>query len=99
MSDDANDFFAPPAFKPQDALVTLKRQLRDLKLAERGAGFELKGQAVAELRATDTTVEAKLVKRPQRTPEWTTHSIKASPDVRKFVDLVKQSLARWSDAE
>jgi hypothetical protein len=95
----SDDFFAPPAFKPQDALVTLKRQLRDLKLAERGAGFELKGQQVVELRATDSTIEAKLVKRPQRTPEWTAHTLKASPDVRKFVELVKQHLARWSDAE
>jgi hypothetical protein len=95
----SDDFFAPPAFKPAEALLQLKRQLRDLKLAERGDGFELKGLQVVELRATDSTVDAKLVKRPQRTPEWTTHTIKASPDVRKFVDLVKQSLARWSDAE
>lgn len=95
----SDDFFAPPAFKPADAMVQLKRQLRDLKLTERGSGFELKGQAVVELEATDTTIEARLVKRPQRTPEWTTHTLKASPDVRKFVDTVKQALARWSDAE
>jgi hypothetical protein len=94
-----DDFFTPPPFKPAEALVQLKRQLRDLKLAERGDAFELKGQQVVELRATDSTIEAKLVKRPQRTPEWASHTLKAGPDVRRFVEQVKQALARWSDAE
>ena len=46
MSDDLGDFFAPPAFKPDEALVGLRRQLRDLRvLAERlvdgKQGFDL----------------------------------------------------------
>lgn len=93
-----DDFFALPPFKPAEALVQLKRQLRDLRpLTERGAGFEIRGQAVIELSATDTTIEAKLAKRPAMTPEWTKHTLKASPDLRRFVDTVKQQLARWSD--
>lgn len=93
----SDDFFAPPAFKPHEALQTLRRQLRELRLAERGHAFELKGQAVVELVVAGETVEARLARRPARTPEWTTHTLKASPDVRRFLDTVKQNLARWSD--
>jgi hypothetical protein len=97
MSDDT-DFFALPAFKPADALVGLKRQLRELKgLRERGEGFELKGQEVVALKATDATIEAKLVKRPARSPEWVAHTLKSSADMRRFVDTVKTQLGRWDD--
>lgn len=93
-----DDFFALPAFKPADALVQLKRQLRDLRpLAERGTAFEIRGQSVIELSATDSAIEARLAKRPAMTPEWTKHTLKSSLDVRRFVDAVKQQLARWSD--
>lgn len=94
-----DDSFAPPAFDPAGALLGLKKQLRDLRLAERGATFELKGQSIVELATTPTTIEARLAKRPARTPEWTTHTLKASPDVRRFAELVKQQLARWSGDE
>ena len=97
MSDD--DFFALPSFKPAESLVTLKRSLRDLKLSERGAGFELKGRSVVELKATDATIEARIVKRLALTPEWTTHTLKNAADVRRFVDTVKQQLSRWSSDE
>ncbi|MFZ5543558.1 MAG: hypothetical protein ACOZJZ_08360 [Pseudomonadota bacterium] len=93
-----DDFFAPPAFKPAEALVQLKRQLRELRpLAERGNGFELRGQAVVELSADGQALQARLVKRPARSPEWTQHTLKNSADVRRFVDTVKAQLARWSD--
>jgi hypothetical protein len=96
MSND--EFFAPPAFKPPEALVQLKRQLRDLRaLAERGDGFELKGQQVVQLTASDAAIEAALAKRPARTPEWMRHTLKSSADVRKFVDAVKAQLKRWED--
>ena len=94
----SDDFFAPPAFKPQEALLQLKRLLRDCKgLAERGAGFELKGREVIQLEARPATIEARLARRPAVTPEWTLHSLKNSADVRKFVDAVKAQLARWDD--
>ncbi len=92
-----DDFFALPAFRPAEALVGLRRSLRDLKLAERGAGFELKGRAIVELEAGDDAIRARLVKRPQLTPEWTTHLLKSGADVRRFVDAVRQQLARWSE--
>lgn len=97
MSDD--DFFAPPAFKPAEALVQLKRQLRELRLTERGHRFDEAGLAVAELSATDSSIDARLVKRPARTPEWTSHRLASSADVRRFVDTVKTQLARWRTDE
>lgn len=100
MSDD-KDFFALPAFKPDESLVLLKRQLRELRpLAERGNGFALGGKAVVELKAEATTLVAKLAKRPAVSPEWDTLTLKNSADVRKCVDDVKKRLVRWQqDAE
>jgi hypothetical protein len=97
----SDDFFALPAFKPDEALITLKRQLRDLKpLAERGSGFEISGKRVVDLAADATTITARLAKRPATSPEWQTLSLKNSADVRKCVDEVKKRLARWEqDAE
>jgi hypothetical protein len=96
--DENDDFFALPAFKAAEALVGLKRQLRDLRpLAERGPGFEIRGQRVIELAAGEQAIEAKLAKRPAMTPEWTKHTLKNAADVRRFVDTVKQQLGRWSD--
>jgi hypothetical protein len=95
MSEESS--FAPPPFKPADALLHLKKQLRDLRLTERAGSFELKGQAIVALRATDAAIEARLVRRPARTPEWTTHVLGNGADVRKFVDTVKRSLAGWSE--
>lgn len=100
MSDD--DFgFAPPPFKPAEALLTLKRSLRDLRtLAERGEGFELKGLRVIELAATDQAIEARLAKRPSRqVPEWDRFTLDGSAAVRKFTDEVRKRLARWSEDE
>lgn len=93
-----DDFFAAPPFRAADALVQLKRQLRDLRpLTERGDAFELRGQSVVELALHEARIEARLAKRPARTPEWTQHTLASSADVRRFVDSVKAQLARWSD--
>jgi len=92
-----DDFFAPPSFKPQEALIQLKRQLRELRpMAERGSAFELRGQTVIELAADDTAIQARVAKRPSRSPEWTEHALKNSADVRRFVDGIKQQLGRWT---
>jgi hypothetical protein len=97
----SDDFFALPAFKPDEALVTLKRQLRELRpLAERGTGFEIGGKRVVDLAADATTITARLAKRPATSPEWQTFLLKNSADVRKCVDEVKKRLSRWEqDAE
>ena len=89
--------FAPPPFDAAQALVQLKKQLRDLRLAERGAGFELKGQSIVEITLAGAAIQARLVKRPARTPEWTAHQLRNAADVRRFVDNVRQQLGRWGD--
>jgi hypothetical protein len=94
------DFFALPEFKPAEALLTLKRNLRDLRsLSEKsGAGkFELQGQVVLELSADDTQVRARLVKRPARSPEWESRDCKSSAEVRRLLDEIKRRVALWTD--
>ena len=94
------DGVALPAFKPADALVGLKRGLRDLgRLTERGTGFELKGQTVIQLNADDTGITAKLARRPGRSPQWDSSRLASAADVRCFVDEARKRLASWTDEE
>ncbi|WP_395702663.1 hypothetical protein [Aquabacterium sp.] len=97
----SDDFFALPAFKPDEALQQLKRTLRDLRvLTERGNGFELKGASVVALVVDGAAINAKLAKRPSRSSaEWDAFTLSASPEVRKFSDEVKRRLARWTEEE
>jgi hypothetical protein len=96
----SDDFFAPPAFKPDETLVTLKRQLRDLKpLAERGTRFEWKGKPVVELASDAATITARIARKPLNAPDWDTQVLKSGADVRKLVDEVRKRLARWADEE
>ena len=97
--DDQTAGFAPPSFNAADALVQLKRQLRDLKLSERGPGFELKGRAVVELAIVAGRIDARLARRASRVPEWVAHRLNNSADVRGFVDNVRRQMARWSSDE
>ncbi|HSQ71936.1 MAG TPA: hypothetical protein VLM87_05900 [Rubrivivax sp.] len=94
MSDD-NFGFTPPPFKPEEALVALRRSLRELGLAERGAGFELRGKRVLELAADDTVVRARVARRLMITPEWDAMTITGAADTRKLIDELKKRLARW----
>jgi len=87
--------FVPPPFKPEEALIGLRRSLRDLGLAERGAGFELRGKRVLELAAEESVVRARIARRLMLTPEWDTLILKGAADTRKLVDEVKKRLARW----
>ena len=91
--------FAPPPFKPGEALVALKRQLRDLKLAERGNAFEQRGKRVVELTVEGDTLQARLARRLALTPEWDRLTLKSAADQRKLVDEVKKRLARWEQDE
>ncbi len=98
MSD--GDFgFAPPAFKPEDALTQLKRQLRDLNLTERGNGFELRGKRVAELQVDGSAIAARTARKLALTPEWDKLTITAANDQRKWLDELKKRLARWDREE
>ena len=99
MSDDPNFGFAPPLFKPDEALQQLKRALRDLKLSERGVGFELRGKPVLELRPEATQITVHIARKLALTPEWDTQPIKTTADQRKLLDEVKKRLARWDREE
>jgi hypothetical protein len=99
MSDDDLGGFAPPPFKPDDALLQIKRSLRDMKLAERGSGFDLRGKRVVELSADAATITAKLARKLALTPQWDTLAVKSAGDQRKLVDEVKKRLARWDQED
>lgn len=97
MSDDFG--LAPPPFEPEVALVQLKRSLRDLKLVERGNGFELRGKRVVELLVEGVQIHARLARRLMLTPQWDTQAVKSAADQRKLVDEVKKRLARWEQED
>jgi hypothetical protein len=98
MSD--GDFgFAPPPFKPEEALQQLKRTLRDLKLAERGSGFELRGRRVLELALEESGLRASIARKLALTPEWDTQFIASTAQQRKWVDEVKKRLSRWAQED
>lgn len=87
--------FAPPAFDPDNALVQLKRALRDLKLTERGNGYELRGKRVLELSREEGGIHARMARRAVLTPEWDRISVKSAAEQRKLVDELKRRLERW----
>jgi hypothetical protein len=107
MSDELSDFFALPPFKADEALVKLRRDLRDLKpLQEQGTGsmpvrWALKGLPVIELQVDDThpAILARLAKRPSQRPEWASKTLKSSADVRQWLEGVRQQLKRWDDED
>ena len=99
MSDDDLGGFALPAFKPDDALLQLKRSLRDLKLAERGSGFELRGKRVLELQVQGAGIHARIARKLAMTPEWDKLLVLSAPEQRKFVEEIKKRLARWEREE
>jgi hypothetical protein len=91
--------FAPPPFEPDAALMQLKRSLRDLKLAERGNGFELRGKRVVELSVDAAALQVRLARTLALTPQWDTLLIRSAAEQRKFVDEIKKRLARWTQDE
>jgi len=97
MSDDAS--FAAPPFKPDEALQRLRRELRELGLAEREGHFERRGQVVARAALEGAALKAAAVKRPGRSPDWQPErTLMTSADLRHFVAALKTNLARWTDA-
>ena len=98
MSEDGPGF-APPPFKPDEALAQIKRALRDLKLAERGNGFELRGKRVVELLLTDGAIAARMARKLALTPQWDSQTVQTTTDQRKLVDEVKRRLARWDQED
>ncbi|MDI4635364.1 hypothetical protein J7U46_20035 [Pelomonas sp. V22] len=97
MSNDEDWIPALPHFKPDEALQRLKRDLRELGLAEREGRFERKGMVMARAAIDGAQLRVALVKRPSRTPEWNEKLLKDSAQLRDFVASVKKSLAGWGD--
>ena len=91
--------FAPPPFNADNALVTVKRALRDMKLAERGNAFEMRGKRVVELAVEGAAINAKLARRLMLTPEWDRMAVKSAADQRKLLDEVKKRLSKWESEE
>ena len=91
--------FAPPPFKPDEALAQIKRALRDLRLAERGNGFDLRGKRVVELAVEAAAIKARLARKLALTPQWDTQTVQSTGDQRKLVDEVKRRLARWEQED
>ncbi|MDP4301898.1 hypothetical protein [Leptothrix discophora] len=90
--------FAAPAFRVEEALGRLRRDLRESGLVERDGVFERRGAAIARVAAGDGVVEAAIVERPSHgSPRWRTRQLKSGAEVRDFVNLVKKQLGAWSD--
>ena len=98
MTEDGS--IAVPPFDAAAALVGLKRQLRELRpLAERGSGYALRGAPVVELAVSGAQIDARVAARPVTSPTWTTHTLKSSADVRRFVDELRRQVRRWEGDE
>ena len=98
MSEDPG--FAPPPFKPDEALQKLQRELRALGLTERAGRFERRGTVIARAVIDGAVIRAARVRRPSRgSPEWLDKVLRSSADARDFVADLKQQLAQWSDRD
>ena len=95
MNDDGLGGFAPPPFKAGDALVQIKRSLRDLKLAERGTRFDLRGKPVLELTLDEAQIQVRIARKLALTPEWDRLVVNSSGSQRKLLDETKRRLERW----
>lgn len=93
----SDDFFAPPPFKPADALQRLLRDLRELGLTERDGQFELRGRAVAKAHLDSNGLSVALVRELARTPQWQTAQLSDHTALRDWLSRVKTQLARWRD--
>ena len=95
MNDDELGGFAPPAFDASNALEQIKRSLRDLKLAERGKGFDLRGKPVLELTLDNSQINVRIARKLALTPEWDLLAVNSSSHQRKLLDDIKRRLERW----
>ena len=101
MTDDSFGGFAPPPFKPEDALQQIKRALRDLKLTDRGQGFDLRGKPVLDLQLERgaPAISVRIARKLALTPEWDKQRVTSAGEQRKLIDEVKKRLARWDREE
>jgi len=99
VNDDSFDL-VPPPFKPDEAMHKLRRELRELGLAEREGRFERKGVPIARAAVDGAVLQVAVVKRPSRnSPEWQPRVLKSGADQRDFVADLKRKLAAWGDRD
>ena len=78
----------------------LRRDLRELGLAEREGRFERRGLPIARVAVDDGVLVAAVVRRPSRTsPEWQSQTLKSGAAVRDFSAALKKKLTEWSDRD
>lgn len=99
MPDEPDFGFAPPPFNAENALVQLKRSLRDLKLAERGHAYEQRGKRVLELTPEAGGIAVKIARKLAQTPEWDKLRVDSAAAQRKLLDEVRKRLARWEQED
>lgn len=98
MSDEAAWGFAPPPFRPEEALQRLRRDLRELGLAEREGCFERRGLRIARPVLAEGLLRIDTVQRPVRSsPQWQPRTLHSMADVRDYLTDLKKKLAQWSD--
>jgi hypothetical protein len=98
MTEEAS--FAPPPFKADEALQRLKRELREMGLAEREGVFERRGAAIARVRVDGAQLAAAIVKRPSRAgAQWQARTLASSAAVRDFSAELKKALLLWGDRD
>lgn len=96
------DFFKPPAFRPDEALQRLRRELRALGLNEREGRFERQGQALLKGVAVSpdgAALTLALARRLARSPEWQPRSLRDSAQLRDLLAEVKKRLSAAADEE
>ena len=92
--------FAPPPWRPDEALPRLQRELRALGLAERAGSFERRGLAVARVGVDAEGLHAAVVQKPSRnSPQWQARRLKDAAQARDFIADLKKKLALWSDRD
>ena len=92
--------FAPPPFKPDEALQRLRRDLRDLGLTEREGRFERRGLALARARVDGDRIAAAIVERPSRnSPKWRERVVDSHASLRDFGAELKRSMQQWGDRD
>jgi hypothetical protein len=94
-----NDFFAQPAWNMREQLLNLKRQLRDLKLTERGEQFEFNAKVVVKLAVNGDAIHAQLAKSPAIQPQWDSFAINSAPGMRRLTDEAKKRVQRWTEGQ
>ena len=92
--------FAPPPFKPDEALQRLQRELRGLGLGEREGLFERRGLAIARVRLDAGQLTAARVRQPSRnSPQWQSRALDSHAAVRDFIAELKKAMQSWRDGD